>query len=191
MGTYSRGNPLSLTPTGDEERFEEMYKVVDLYVQNINPTQIARELNLKRVDVMKHLDEWKSTAIGSEIMQERMQELVVSMDQHYSKLINKFYEIVEEVDGEAGSDAKGRPAYLAQKSSALRSIADLEAKRLDLLDKAGLRADGGIADELMELQDYLGFLENIIDEVICEKDREKIKQKIIQRHTGREVVIVK
>jgi len=63
---------MSLVPTGDEPRFAEMRQVVELYVQNKQPGVIAKELGLRRVDVLNHIDEWKRTAVGSEAMKDRV-----------------------------------------------------------------------------------------------------------------------
>jgi len=181
---------VSLIPTGEEQHFEEMSQVVVLFAQNKKVPEIARETGLKQKDVRDYIKEWKETAVGSDILMERYEELIASSDEHYSTLIEKFYEIVAEVDDTLEADVKSRPAYLAQKNSALRSIADLEAKRLDIYDKAGLRIDASVGDELVDLQEYVEFLESVIDETICDADRIKIQQRISERQKGGAVIVI-
>lgn len=179
---------MSLLPA-EQPRFEEMEQVVDLYIKNVNPTAIARELGIRRVDVLEHIDNWKNTAIGSELMQDRIEELIASMDLHYSTLINKFYEVVEEVDSDS-YEPKGRAALLSQKISALRSIADLEAKRLDLLDKAGLRMDASVGDDLAMMEEQMELIMNIIDEELCSDCNRRVQERIHEYKSGSTVVIV-
>src|SRR6478735_10468757 len=105
---------MSLRPTGEAEHFVEMSKVVELFAKNVKPAQIARETGIKLKDVKNYIVEWKETAVGSELMMERMEELLASMDEHYSVLISKFHEIVDEVDEDLAGESKSRPAYLAQ-----------------------------------------------------------------------------
>ena len=182
---------MSLMPTGDEAHFQDMQKVIDLYVKNVKPTEIARETGLKRKDVLDLIDEWKKTAVGSEIMQERMEELIVTMDEHFSGLIGGLYEIVEAVDDTLQSaDVKNTAALLGQKKAAIDSIGNLEEKRLNLLDKMGLRYDAAVGDELIEQQEYITFLESVIDETICDADRTKIQERIREyKQTGAVIVI--
>ena len=181
---------MSLVPTGEEEHFAEMSQVVVLFAKNKKVPEIARETGLKQKEVRDYIKEWKETAVGSEILMERYEELIASSDEHYSVLIEKFYEIVEEVDEVIDFDAKSRPAYLAQKSSALRSIADLEGKRLDIYDKAGLRIDASVGDELTEMQEYVEFLEELIDKTICDADRRKIQEAISNRNQQGAVILI-
>src|SRR5690349_7770841 len=96
---------MSLMPI-ESPRFEEMNDVVELYIKNVNPTKIAKQLGLRRVDVLNHIEEWRKSAVGTEVMKDRVEELITSMDTHYSMLIQKAYEIIEEVDRPLDEDEK-------------------------------------------------------------------------------------
>jgi hypothetical protein len=161
-------------PTENEgDRFAEMQKVIELYVQNINPTKIANSVGIRRVDVLSHIEAWRATAVGSDIMKERVEELIASMDQHYSLLIQKAYEIIDEVDDEAALEGTGRKStmtraqMLSQKLGALKAIADFESKRIDVLQKSGLLEAADLGDELAAIEEKMEKVFDILDEFLC------------------------
>ena len=167
---------MTLIPV-DAPRFEEMHDVVKLYVQNVNPTAISRQLGIKRVDVMKHIQEWRDSTVGMDIMKDRVEELIATTDAHYSVLIGKLYEIVAEVDTEAG-DYKARAAFLSQKLSALKAIADLEAKRIDLMQKSGMLEAADLGDELAEMEETKQLLMSVLDEELCKPCKTRVMRRL-------------
>jgi len=54
-----------------EKPFDQMNKVVEMSLKGYNPGQIAKELELKRADVIRTLEEWKSYAQNDKTIQER------------------------------------------------------------------------------------------------------------------------
>lgn len=167
---------MSLVPI-EQPRFEEMNEVVELYIKNVNPTAIARQLGIRRVDVMAHIDDWKSTAVGMDLMKDRVEELIAATDAHYSHLIGKLYEVVYEVDADLG-DPKSRAAFLSQKLSALKAIAELEAKRIDLMQKSGLLEAADLGNELAEMEEAKAMLLTILDEELCASCRNRVMIRI-------------
>lgn len=175
---------MSLLPT-EQYRFDEMQKVVELYVQNINPTKIAKELNIRRVDVLNHIDEWKNTAAGMDVMKDRVETLISAMDEHYSLLIRKAYEIIDEVDRPLDDDEKRketmtRSQMLSQKKGALDLIAKLERDRIDMLQKSGLLEMDHLGEELAQMEDEKQIILGILQEDLCEHCKPKVMSKIGQ-----------
>lgn len=160
----------------EQPRYEEMQKVVELYVKNVNPTKIANELGIRRVDVLAHIKEWKDSAVGLSVMKERVEELITSMDEHYGMLIRKAYEIIDEVDELRSSDKETmtRSQMLSQKKGALDLIAKLEKDRIDILQKSGLLEAADLGDELAEMEEQKALLMQILDEELCQHCRPKI-----------------
>lgn len=170
---------MSLLPTSNAEveRFTEMSEVVEAYlIDKKNPTQIARESGLRRVDVLKHIEDWKVSAVGSDLMKERVEELIATLDQHYNKLIQKTYEIIEEVDSEAKLEKSTmtRAQMLSQKLGALKAIADFEAKRIDVLQKSGLLEAADLGDELAEMEEKTSKIMDILEDDLCGNCKPKI-----------------
>lgn len=160
----------------EQPHFEEMNQVVELYIQNVNPTKIAKEVGIRRVDVLKYIDEWKASAVGNEAMKDRVEELISSMDKHYSMLIQKAYEIIDEVDSLKNSDKETmtRSQMLSQKKGALDLIAKLEKDRIDVLQKSGLLEAADVGAELVALQDEMDRVLDLMDEHLCKVCRPKI-----------------
>lgn len=181
---------MSLLPQDNElARYEEMNSVVELYVQNINPTKIARDLGLRRVDVLAHIEDWKNTAIGSGVMQDRIETLIASMDEHYSRLIRKAYEIIDEVDELKKSDKETmtRSQMLSQKKGALDLIAKLEKERIDMLQRAGIT--GGVGDQLAEMEEKYNRVMDLLDEHLCDTCTTKILPALQNEFSGSVVVV--
>ena len=185
---------MSLMPV-ETPRYDEMRDVVELYVQNVNPTKIAKQLGLRRVDVLNHIDEWKQSAAGMEVMKERVETLIGSMDEHYSLLIRKAYEIIEEVDRPLDEDEKRketmtRSQMLSQKKGALDLIAKLEKDRIDILQKSGLMEIDHLGDELAEMEEQKAAILGIFEEegVLCDHCKPKVLGRLAKVMGGDSVV---
>jgi hypothetical protein len=138
------------------DKFEQMNRVVEEMLKGNNPTAIARELGLKRTDVLDHLDTWKSLVKGDSSIRERAKEALAATDQHYAMIINRAWETVEQADAND---------QLNIKSQALKLIADVEGKRIDMLQKAGLLENNELADQLLETERKQEILVNILKSV--------------------------
>lgn len=183
---------MSLMPM-ETPRYDEMRDVVELYVQNVNPTQIAKQLGLRRVDVLNHIDDWRKSAVGMEFMKDRVETLLAGMDEHYSTLIRKAYEIVEEVDSIDRSSEKEtmtRSQMLSQKKGALDLIAKLEKDRIDILQKSGLMEIDHLGDELAEMEEQKAAIMSIFEEegVLCPACKQRVMGRLAAVLGGGEVV---
>jgi hypothetical protein len=170
-----------------------MRDVVELFVQNVNPTQIAKRLGLRRVDVLDHIEEWKRSASGMDVMKDRVEELIASMDEHYTLLIRKAYEIVEEVDSIDRDNAKEtmtRSQMLSQKKGALDLIAKLEKDRLDILQKSGLLEMDHLGDELAKMEEEKQVILDILSHDLCGHCKPVVMAKIAKMLGGEPVEVV-
>lgn len=186
---------MSLLPV-EEPRYEEMQLVVELFVQNVNPTQIARQTGMRRVDVLKHIDEWKNSAAGMDVMKDRVETLIASMDEHYSGLIRKAYEIIEEVDRPLDEDEKRketmtRSQMLSQKKGALDLIAKLEKDRIDILQKSGLLEMDHLGDELAAMEEQKAVILSIFedDDILCKACKPKVMGRLAAAMGGNDSVV--
>lgn len=138
------------------DKFDRMNSVVESLLKGNNPTQIARELEMKRAEVLEMLDLWRGLMNSDKGIRERAREALSGADQHYAMLINRSWETVEQAD--VNSD-------LRTKASALKLIADIEGKRIDMLQKAGLLENNEMAAQLMETERKQEILMGILKEV--------------------------
>ena len=187
---------MSLMPVVDDTaRYQEMYEVVKKFVKNENPAQIARDLGLRRVDVLKHIEEWKTSVVHSDMMKDRVDELIGVMDEHFGILIQKAYEVIAEVDRPLDEDEKRketmtRSQMLSQKMNAIKTIADLESKRIDILQKSGLLEAADLGDELVEMEEKVSKLEQILHEELCDKCKPKILRRIATEVSSNAPVVI-
>lgn len=127
------------------DRMIEMNKVVERILKGQNdPTKIAKDLGLKRAQVLDYIDEWKQIAANDDNIKARAREALVAMDEHYSLIISRLWETVEQAD--LANDTKS-------KTTTLKAIADIEAKRQEALQKAGLYDDAELGDELALMEE--------------------------------------
>lgn len=182
---------MSLMPF-ETPRYEEMRDVVELYVKNVNPTKIAKQLGIRRVDVLNHIEDWKRSAAGSDVMKDRVEELLATFDEHYSQLIHKAYEIIDEVDELKKSDKETmtRSQMLSQKKGALDLIAKLEKDRIDILQKSGLLEIDHLGDELAQMEEEKQLILNILAHDLCDHCKPTVMSKIAHMLGGSPVEVV-
>ncbi len=97
--------------------------------------------------------------------------------QHYSMIISRLWETVEQAD--KNDDYK-------TKNSVLKNVADIEAKKIDMLQKAGLYDDASIGDEIAEMEEKQAILISILKEVTstCEHCKYEVARRL-SRVTGK------
>jgi hypothetical protein len=154
-------------------KFDQMNKVVEELLKGNTPAQIARTLELTRVQVDTHLETWKELVHNSNAIRERAKEALAGADEHYNMLIKEAWKTVEQADIQ---DA------LPVKTQTLKLIADIEAKRIDMLNKAGVLEDNGVADQILESERKQEILVNILKEVTANCD--KCKWEVSRRLSG-------
>lgn len=133
-----------------------MNAVAERLLKGDRPTQIAQELKMKRYEVIEYIDEWKALARSSSQIKERAKDAVSGADQHYSMVIQRGWETVEQ------ADAAFEPKV---KIAALTLIANTEQKRIDMLQKAGLLDDHELAEQLAETESNQKILVEILRDV--------------------------
>lgn len=144
------------------DRYEQINKVAQMYIKGTtNPTTIAKELGVKRAEALDLISEWREIARGSDDIKEQAAEALQVGIQHYSMIVARFWETVEQAD--TAFDYK-------TKNAVLKNIADVEAKKIDMLQKAGLYDDAAIGDELADMEAKQAILINILKEVTSDCD---------------------
>lgn len=146
--------------------FDEMNNVIEELLKGSSPTQIARDLKLTRASVLQHIDSWKSLIQTDNRVRDRAKEAIAGADQHYAMLINRAWETVEQANSSN---------QLGTKATALKLIADIEQKRMDMLHKAGVLEDSEMATQLLETERKQEILMNILKEVTADCNNCKLE----------------
>ena len=121
------------------KHLDQINAVASEYLKGTDTADIAKTLDIPRNRVVDLLNDWRKMAANNEAIHARAREALVGADQHYSSLINKAYEVIDSADSTANLNAK---------TTAIKLIADIEAKRLDMLHRDGLLYNNEIAEEL-------------------------------------------
>ena len=157
-------------------QFDQMNKVVEELLKGNTPTQIARTLELTRVQVESHIKNWKDFVRDNGAIRERAKEALVGADEHYNMLIKEAWITL------AQADAQDAPNIKAQ---VLKLIADIEAKRIDMLNKAGVLENDSMADQILESERKQDVLVGILRDVTssCDKCKWEVAKRL-QEVTG-------
>lgn len=165
------------------QHIEEVNAVASEYIKGNDETAISKTLDMPRQRVVKLLNEWRSMIADNEAIRARAKEALASADQHYSKLIQRSYEVISDAD---------QTQNLTAKTNAIKLILDIENKRIDMLQKAGLLENKELADELLEMERKQEVLVKIIKEVSgqCDRCKSEVARRLANYAGPNEVVAV-
>jgi hypothetical protein len=165
------------------EHLDEVNKVVEKYLAGNEPTQISKELAMPRQKVMAYINEWRAMAADNAAIRARAKEALVGADTHYSKLIQKAYEVIDDAT---------TTANLGAKTAGIKLVMDLESKRIDMLQKAGLLENKELAEEMIAIENRQEILVGILKDIAAEHPevRDKIMRRLSEVSKDKEVITV-
>lgn len=170
--------------------YDRMQEVIDLTLKGKRPAIIAKELGIKPKEVDNMLELWRGVVTDDRALKERAKAALAGADEHYAKLIEKYYEVIDEVD--AASAFGTSPQLLAQKSGALKGIADLEQKRVTMLKDMGMTNDAETASYYAGLEEKMKVLQDILREVTagCPRCRVQVAERLSAYSKDSQPVII-
>lgn len=165
------------------EHLDLVNKVVSKYLEGNDPTKISKELGIPRQKVVGYLDEWKAMASNNAAIRERAREALVAADTHYNKLISQTYEVIDEAS---------TTANLSAKTTAIKLVLDIESRRIDMLQKAGLLENKELAEEMAEIEKRQETLVSILRDIATEHPeiRDKVMRRLSDAAKEQEVITV-
>jgi hypothetical protein len=152
------------------KHLETVNKVVGEYLKGNDPTKISKQLSIPRKEVVSLIEEWKEVASANDTIRARAREALSAADEHYGRLISKSYEVMEDADTFGD---------LRAKSGAIKLVMDIESKRIEMLQKAGLLENKELAEEMVEIERRQGILKGILMEIASEHP--EVRDKIMRR----------
>ncbi len=155
------------------DHFDRMNKVVEELLKGNNPTQIATLTGFKRAEVLGYIDEWKQVVKNDSGARERAKEAISGADQHYAMLIKEAWKTVEDAD---------QSGQLSVKATSLKLIADIEGKRIGMLQEVGLLDNAELATQIAETEKKQEILVKILKEVTsgCSKCKLEVAKRLSQ-----------
>jgi NADH:ubiquinone oxidoreductase subunit E len=165
------------------EHLDKVNRVVEEYLKGSEATQISKELDIPRQKVVGYINEWKQMASDNAAIRARAKEALVGADTHYNKLINKAYEVIDDAT---------TTANLSAKTSAIKLVLDIEARRIDMLQKAGLLENKELAEEMLEIERKQDVLVNILKDIASEHPqiRDEIMRRLSAVSKDKEVITI-
>ena len=155
------------------EHFDRMNRVVEELLKGSTPTQIATITGIQRKEVLELIDDWKDVVHNDNNIRDRAKEAISGADQHYAMLIKEAWKTVEDAD---------TSGQLGIKSGALKLIADIEAKRIGMLQSIGVLENNEIASQIAETERKQEILVKILKEVTstCPKCKMDVAKRLSQ-----------
>ena len=168
--------------------YQNMDAVARLHMQGKNPTVIARELDIPRKDVLVLVNDWKSTIAAQHASTDRALDALNQMDEHYAHLITESYEALQQIEEDLGQSGF-TATKIQQKLAAIKTIADLESKRLDALQRAGILDAQDMGDQMAKIEEHQAILIDILKNNLCSVCKPEVMHRL-GKITGRVEVIV-
>lgn len=165
------------------ERNDRINKVVEELLKGNSPTQIATITGFKRAEVIEYIEDWKATVRNDHTARERAKEAVAGADQHYALLIQEAWKTAEAAEGQGQFNVK---------ATALKLIADIESKRIGMLQQVGLLDNAELAGQVAEAERKQEVLVNILKEVTstCPKCKLEVAKRLSQITGVIEAVVI-
>jgi hypothetical protein len=138
------------------DHYDRMNRVVAESLKGNSPTQIATLTGFKRSEVVEYLDEWKQIVHNDSNIRDRAREAISGADQHYAMLIKEAWKTSEDADTQG---------QLSIKANALKLIADIETKRIAMLQSVGVLENTQIASQVAEAERKQEVIVSILKEV--------------------------
>jgi len=164
-------------------QFDQMNKVVEELLKGNTSNQIAKNQGLTRVQVEKYISTWKELVHDNTAIRERAREALAGADEHYNMLIKEAWDVINEA---------GVSSELGIKNAAIKLVADIESKRIDMLNKAGVLEDNSMADQIMESERKQEVLVSILKDVTssCDKCKWEVAKRLSEVTGQIEAVVV-
>lgn len=153
--------------------FDRMNKVVEELLKGNSASQIAGITGFSRKEVLEFIDEWKAVVHNDTSLRDRAKEAISGADQHYAMMIKEAWKTVEDAD---------TTGQLSVKAGALKLIADIETKRIGMLQSVGVLENNEIASQIAEAERKQEILVKILKEVTstCPKCKMDVAKRLSQ-----------
>lgn len=143
-----------------------------------NELAIARELKMKRIEVIKYRDLWRERLAADMESRDAARDQLNQMVSHFDRLIEKSYSVYRSLES-MSFDEK----IAAQMNTTLKNIADYEDKRVKALRESGLLDGAALGDQLAKMEEKQQILIQILRDDLCPTCRIKVMTKL-KRVTG-------
>ncbi len=141
------------------EHYQRMDQAVDLYLDGLNETMIAKQLGIPRAQILKYIKEFNEVAHSDPILRQKGRERVNEFDEQINKIVREVWKTVKEAENSGD---------LKTKTTLLKNLSDILAKRVEVLQKSGMINDAAMGDEIARMEENQQILVDILRTVLCD-----------------------
>lgn len=174
MGTDCRWYALSLSVI-ESDAFKRMEEVAELHLQSKSPYQIARQLGIKVIEAKAAIEQYEDILRNDADAKDAARDHLNLMVARYDRLISDANDNLVNLKAMIFDEKVS-----AQINTTIKTIGDLDAKRVDLLQKAGLLDAHDLGDELVEREEREAMLLGILRNDLCDHCKIVVRDKITQ-----------
>jgi hypothetical protein len=156
----------------EAEPYKQMEDVAKQIMKGHSELKVARDLGLKVTEVKALWGQYKDLLHNSLAVDAARDQLNVMVEQ-YNDLTAKLYRNLEDLETLNYDDK-----ISAQVNTTTRNIGDLLAKRVDLLQKAGVLEGTDLGAELAEMEEKQAILIDILRNDLCEKCQATVARRL-------------
>lgn len=146
----------------DSNQFDLMEKVAERRLRQETPNAISKALGIPIKHVNALYEQYREILRNDSETRDIAIDMLNMMIKHYDQLIAEYYKLLDKLESENFGHQ-----IAAQINSALKEIGNLEAKRLDSVQKAGLLENSELGDELVEAERKQELLISILKNDLC------------------------
>ena len=164
---------------------EQSESIIDLHLQGMSDLKISKETGLTRIEVKHIIAQWRAVAHNDAESRDAARDALHRAVEHYDRLILKNYELLDEL-----KNLPFNHQVAGKKHDVIKAIADLEARKVDQLQKAGLYDNSQLGDELAQMERDKELVFDILRNDLCEVCRPHVMRRIGEASGRVEVVVV-
>lgn len=169
----------------DSDPFKELEEVAKSMLKGHSEYKVARDLKMKVVEVRALWNQYKDQLSNDSFARDAARDHLNMMVRSYDDLILKMHENLNDLDNMAFDQQTS-----AQKIASVKTIGELQAKRVDALQKSGLLDNSELGDELAEHERQRDILVDILQNDLCPECQAVVAVKLQQVTKQVEVIQV-
>lgn len=157
----------------DSDPFKKMEEVATAMMKGHSELKVARDLGIKVIEVRSIWGEFKERLNQDSFANDAARDHLNLMVKQYDDSIAKLHENLEALEF-----LEFNEKISAQINATVKNIADMLAKRVDLLQKAGLMDAHDLGTELAEREEREEAIIKILREDLCPDCRMTVARKL-------------
>lgn len=158
----------------ESDAFKRMEDVASLMAEGVtSPHTIGRRLGIKVVEARALMEQWHEVLRSDQDSRDAARDALNLMLQRYDILLTEANQNLKDLKSLVFDEKVS-----AQINTTIKTIADLDKVRVDLLQKAGLLDQGDLGDELAEREEREALLIGILRNDLCPECRLTVARKL-------------